>query len=150
MINIHTICTTKLMKIFLPDMVQNGFCRVLNVSSTASYIPVPKMSVYAATKAYLRSLSKTINLELEKTDVSVTALCPGATSTAFPYKAKMEHTLLYRLFVMTPNDVAAIGYKALIRKKPYIVAGRYNKILVLFSKLFPAFIVNSATKRMLR
>jgi len=150
MINVHTISLTKMMKLFIPDMVQNGYGRVLNLSSTASYTQIPNMSVYAATKAYISSLSKTINVELKKTGVSITALCPGATSTALPYKAGMESTLLYRLFVMNPNDVANIGYKALMRRKPYIVPGLYNKILVLFSKLFPAFIVNPVTKRLLR
>ena len=150
MICVHTIGITKMMKLFLPDMVQNGYGRILNLSSTASYMSVYNMSVYAATKSYISSLSKTINVELKGTGVSITALCPGATSTALPYKAGMEHTLLYRLFVMTPEDVANIGYKALMREKPYVVAGMYNKILVLFSKLFPVFIVNSITKRMLR
>jgi len=150
MINVHTICMTKMMKLFLPDMVHNGYGRVLNLSSTASFTSIPNMSVYAATKAYVSSLSKTINLELKGTGVSITALCPGATSTDFPYKAEMESTLLYRLFVMTPKDVANIGYKALTRRKPSIVVGLYNKILVLFSKLFPPFIVNFVTKRMLR
>jgi len=150
MINTHIMCTTKMIKLFLPDMVQNGYGRVLNLSSTASYMPVFKMAVYAATKAYISSLSKTINMELKGTGVSITALCPGATSTALPYKAGMEHTLLYRLFVMNPTAVANIGYKALMRGKPCVVAGVYNKILVLFSKLLPAFIVNSITKRMLK
>jgi len=150
MISVHTICIAKMMKLFLPDMVQNGYGRILNLSSTASYTSVTNMSVYAATKAYISSLSKTINVELKGTGVSITALCPGATSTAFARKARMEHTLLFRLFVMNPKDVANIGYKALMRRKPYIVAGLYNKILVLFSKLFPAFIVNPVTKRMLR
>jgi len=150
MINVHIISMAKMMKFFLPDMVKTGYGRVLNLSSTASFTPVPNMSVYAATKASVSSLSKTINLELKKTGVSITTLCPGATSTAFPYKAGMESTLLYRLFVMKPKDVANIGYKALMGKKPYIVPGFYNKALVLFSKLFPAFIVNYVTKWMLR
>jgi len=150
MINVHTKCMMEMMKLFLPDMVQNGYGRVLNLSSTASYTSVPNMGVYAATKAFISSLSKTVNVELKKTGVSITALCPGATNTAFARKAGMEHTLLFRLFVMNPNDVANIGYKALMRKKPYIVAGLYNKTLVLFSKLFPAFIVNPVTKKLLR
>jgi len=150
MINTHIRCTTKMIKLFLPDMVQNGYGRVLNLSSTASYMPVFKMAVYAATKAYITSLSKTINLELKGPGASITALCPGATSTALPYKAGMEHTLLYRLFVMNPTAVANVGYKALMRGKPCVVAGVYNKLLVLCSKFLPAFIVNSITKRMLR
>ena len=150
MMNVHMICVTKMMKLFLPDMVKNGFGQVLNLSSTASFMSVPNMSVYAATKAYMSSLSKTINVELKRTGVSITALCPGATSTAFAYKAGMESTLLYRLFVMTPTDVANIGYRALMREKPQIIAGFYNRTLVRFSKLFPRFIVNPITRRMLR
>ena len=150
MMTLHTTCTTKMMKLFLPDMVHNGYGRVLNLSSTASYMPVFKMSVYAATKAYISSLSKTINMELKGTGVSVTALCPGATSTAFAHKAGMENTLLFRMFVMSSTDVANIGYKALIRGRPYVIAGAYNKLLVLLTRLLPAFIVNPITKLMLR
>ena len=150
MVNVHITCTTKLMKLFLPDMIHNGYGRVLNLSSTASYLSVYHMAVYAATKAYILSLSKTINMELKGSGVNITALCPGATSTAFAHKAGMMHTLLFRLFVMNPKDVAKIGYKALLRGKPYVIVGTYNKFLVLFAKLLPAFIVNPIIKRMLR
>ena len=150
MMALHMFSATKLMKLFLPEMIYNGYGRILNVSSTASYLAVFNMSVYAATKAYIFSLSKTINAELKGTGVSVTALCPGATSTAFALKAEMEHTLLFRIFVMDPKEVADIGYKALMRGKPYVIAGLYNKIVVLLSRLLPAFIVNPVIKRMLR
>lgn len=147
MIHLHTICLTKMLKVFLPDMVENGYGRVLNLSSTATYMPVPNMAVYAATKAYISSLSKTLNEELKGTGVSITTLYPGATQTAFAYKARMEHTLLYRLFVMNPITVANIGYKALMYGKPYTIAGLYNQGVVLSSKIFPAFIVNAVKKK---
>ena len=150
MIYVHTICTTILMKLFIPDMVKNGYGRVLNLGSTASYIPVPYMAVYAATKSYIYSLSKTLNVELKGSGVTVTALCPGATNTAFAHKAEMENTLLFRLFVMRPDFVANVGYKAMMRGRSYIVVGIYNKMLILFSKLFPSFIVDRVTKKMLR
>lgn len=150
MIHLHTISFTKMMKVFLPDMVQNGYGRVLNLSSTSSYLAVPNMAVYGATKAYISSLSKTLNVELKGTGVSITTLYPGATQTAFAHKARMEHTLLYRLFVMNPRAVANKGYKALMHGKPYTIAGLYNQAIVLSSKIFPAFIVNPITKKMLR
>ena len=150
MMSVHMLTTTKMMKLFLPDMIKNNYGRILNISSTSSYMPVFNLSVYAATKAYISSLSKTMNGELKGTGVTVTALCPGATSTAFALKAEMEHTLLFRMFVMNPNDVAHIGYRALMHGKPHVIAGFYNKMVVFFYRLLPAFIVNPIIKRMLR
>jgi short-subunit dehydrogenase len=150
MIKVHAICTTEMMKLFMPDMVKSKYGRVLNLGSIASYMVCPNESVYAATKAYALSVSKAIASELKGTGVTVTTLCPGATHTEFARKAGMEHTLLFRLFVMKPEKVANIGFRALMRGKTYIVAGAYNKLIVLSSKLLPAFILNPATKMMLR
>ena len=109
----------------------------------------PNDSVYAATKAYILSVSKGIGAELKGTGVTITTLCPGATNTEFAHKAGMEKTLLFRIFVMESKRVANIGYKALMRGKTYVIAGFYNKLLVLSSKLLPAFILNPVTKIML-
>lgn len=150
MIKVHAICTTEMMKLFISDMVENKYGRVLNLGSTASYMPCPGNSVYAATKAYVLSVSKGMSMELKGSGVTITALCPGATATEFARKAGMERTLLFRLFVMKPEAVANIGYKALMRGKTYVIAGVYNKLLILSSKLLPAFISNSVTKMMLK
>jgi len=150
MIKIHIICTTEMMKLFIPDMVKNRYGRVLNLGSTASYMPCPNSAVYGAAKAYVLSASKGIGAELKKTGVTVTALCPGATNTEFAGKAGMKHTLLFKIFVMKPETVANIGYKALMRGKPYVVVGVYNKLLILSTKLLPPFIVSPMTKMMLR
>jgi len=150
MIKVHAICTTEMMKLFIPDMVENKYGRVLNLGSIASHMACPNESVYAATKAYVLSVSKGIGAELKGTGVTITTLCPGATHTEFASKAGMEHTLLFRIFVMEPKAVANIGYKALMGGKASVTAGAYNKLLVLSSKLLPDFIVNSVTKIMLK
>ncbi|MCL2573441.1 MAG: SDR family oxidoreductase [Defluviitaleaceae bacterium] len=150
MIKVHVIHTTEMMKFFIPNMVKNGYGRVLNLGSTASFMPCPNSSVYGATKAYVLYVSKGISEELKKTGVTVTALCPGATNTAFAHKAKMEHTLLFRAFVMKPESVASIGYRAMMRGKSRVVAGTYNKLLVMSTMLLPEFITNPITKAMLR
>jgi len=150
MIKVHAINTTEMMKQFIPDMVKSGYGRVLNLGSTASYMACPNSSVYGATKAYVLSVSKGIGTELKGTGVTITALCPGATNTEFARKAEMEDTLLFRLFVMKPDAVANIGYKALIRGKAYVIPGLYNKLLILSSKLLPSFILNPMTKMMLK
>ena len=150
MINVHITCTTEMMKLFIPDMVKNKYGRVLNLGSTGSYMACPNDSVYAATKAYILSVSKGIGAELKGTGVTITTLCPGAAKTEFAQKAGIESTMLFRMFVMDPKRVASIGYKALMRRKAYVITGVYNKLLVLSSKLLPAFILNPVTKIMLK
>ena len=74
---------TRLMKLFLPDMVKRGSGKVLNVSSTAANMPGPLQAVYYATKAYLTSVSNAIWRELKGTGVTVTALMREAMQTGF-------------------------------------------------------------------
>ena len=150
MIQLHAIFTTELMKLFVPDMVSSGYGRILNLGSTGSYMPVPYDAVYGATKAYVLSVSKAINAELSGSGVSVTTLCPGATNTGFAEKADLEGTLLFKLFVMEPSRVAEIGYKALMKRRTTVIAGMYNKMLVLSSKIVPPPLLNSVSMRMLK
>lgn len=149
MINLHAVFTTEMMKLFLPSMLQQKKGHILNVGSTGSFIPCPGDAVYAATKAYLLSVSKAINAELKGTGVTITTLCPGSTATEFAKKAGMEETLLFKLFVMKPEMVANIGYKALMKRKASVIAGIYNKILVFSSYLLPNSLMNYLTKKML-
>jgi len=149
MIHLHAIFATEMMKLFIPGMVERGSGRVCNLGSTGSYMPCPYDAVYAATKAYLLSVSKAIAAELRGSGVSVTTLCPGATETELAQKAGIEHTLLFKFFVMNPAQVAEIGYRATMRGKPTVIAGVYNKLLVVSSKITPSPILNAVTKKML-
>lgn len=150
MMHLHMIFTTQMMKLFLPPMVAHRSGRILNVGSTGSYIACPYDAVYAATKAYILSLSKGIRAELKGTGVSVTVLCPGSTKTGFAGKAGMEDTLLFKRFVMNPERVARIGYRALMKRKESVIAGLYNKLLVFSSYLLPNAFVNFLSKKMLQ
>lgn len=149
MIQLHSICTTELMKFFLPSMVEKKYGRIINLGSTGSYMACPNDAVYAATKAYILQMSKGINAELKGTGVVVTTLCPGSTKTAFASKAGMESTLLFTLFVMEPETVADIGYRAMLKGRTSIIVGLYNKLLVFTSKITPSTILNSLTQKML-
>jgi len=150
MIRLHAIFTTEMMKLFLPGMINNQYGRILNLGSTGSFIPCPYDAVYAATKAYILSVSKGINAELKGTGVSITTLCPGSTKTEFAIKAGIEKTLLFNIFPMAPEFVAKIAYKALLKKKTYVVAGLYNKLQVFSAKILPSGITNALTKIMLK
>ncbi|MFY0576905.1 SDR family NAD(P)-dependent oxidoreductase [Cystobacter fuscus] len=83
MIDLNIRALTALTRAFLPGMVARGRGYVLNVASTAAFLPGPLMAVYFASKAYVLSLSNALHEELRGQGVRVTALCPGYTETEF-------------------------------------------------------------------
>ncbi len=150
MIQVHIKALTALTKLVLPGMIARRYGHILNVGSTGSYMPCPCDAVYAATKSYVLSFSNGLYQELKGTGVTVTCLCPGATETLFADKADISNTLLFKLFVMQPETVAAIGYKNLLKGKRTVTAGLYNKLLVLSAKLLPTAIINPIAQWMVR
>src|SRR6266850_2772089 len=81
LIDLNVAGLTAMLAHFVPPMVARGQGRVLNVASIAAFQPVPSLATYAATKAYVLSLTESLSEELKGTGVSVTALCPGITAT---------------------------------------------------------------------
>ena len=79
--NIHAL--TCLTFRALPVIKKPGRGAILDVSSIASFLPLPNSAVYAATKAYVTSFSKAVRAELRPSNVSITTLCPGPVSTEF-------------------------------------------------------------------
>src|SRR5690606_38620052 len=83
MINVNVTSLMLLTKLYLPGMVARGQGRILNVSSTASFLSGPLQSVYYATKAFVTSFSQALAEELRDKGVTATALCPGMVNTEF-------------------------------------------------------------------
>ena len=79
--------------------------------------------------------------ELKGTGVTVTTLCPGATRTNFAKRAKIEDIRLFKGYVMDADKVAEIGYKALMKGKPVVVAGMLNKIMTSSVRFSPRGLV---------
>ena len=83
------------------------------------------MSVYYASKAFVLSLSEAIYEELQESGVTVTALCPGPTTTGFEKNAGMENAKMFHVFgVETAKAVAKSGYKGLMQGKAVVYHGR--------------------------
>lgn len=149
MIQVHIAALTHLTKLFLPGMLKRGHGRILNVGSTGSFIPGgPLNAVYCATKAYVLSFSEAIADELKDTGVTVTALCPGATSTEFARRADIEDIRLFRFQcgVMDARKVAEIGYQALMKGERSVVAGMANKLTVLSLKWMPRRLMTTTAR----
>jgi short-subunit dehydrogenase len=122
MINLNVVTLTALSRFFLPDFVQRNKGKILNVSSTASYMPGPLQAVYYATKAFVTFLSNALAEELHDTDVTVTALLPGATETEFARASGMDKTTLFNK-TASARSVAEDGYKGMIKGKLDVVSG---------------------------
>jgi uncharacterized protein len=144
LIALNVAVTTELLSRFLPPMVRRGHGRVLNVCSVASFLPVPTMATYAATKAYLLSLSESLAEELDGTGVTITALCPGITDT--PMKTAIERThprvaSLPGLAVSAVGGVAADGVDACMRGEVVRIPGLLNQVATLSGRALPRWLV---------
>jgi short-subunit dehydrogenase len=88
MLLVNVMALTSLTRKLLPQMIARRRGAILNVSSSAGFLPIPEFNVYAATKAYVTSFSEALRAELRGTGVTVTALCPGPVHTEFQEHAK--------------------------------------------------------------
>lgn len=122
MIRLNIIALTALTRLFLPNMVQRNSGRILNTSSTASLMAGPMQAVYFATKAYVTSFSNAIAEELHDTNITVTALMPGATETDFGKISGMDKTPLFD-DTASAREVAQTGYDAMMEGDLDALAG---------------------------
>lgn len=137
LIQVNAITPTVLTKLFLQDMLDNKFGKILFLGSTASYCPAMYSAVYCASKAYILSFSESLSMELQGSGVTVTCLCPGATKTEFAAKANLTKTRLFNIALMDAKSVAKIGYRTLMDNRPLVISGWLNNLLVGSMKFTP-------------
>lgn len=148
MLQVNVVAMTHLTRLFLPEMLRAKRGRILNVASTAAFQAGPFMAVYYASKAYVLSFSEAVAAELEGSGVTVTALCPGPTTTGFQQRAGIENTPLFRANTMSSREVARIGYRGLMRGERIVIPGATNKLLALATRLAPRRLATAIAKRL--
>jgi len=149
MINLNITTLTHLCKLFLKDMVKRGHGKIMNVASTAAFQPGPTMAVYYATKAYVLHFTEAVANEVEKTGVSITALCPGATASGFQAAAKMEDSNLVKgKRLPTSKQVAKYGYKSMLRGKRVAIHGFKNYLLANSIRFTPRSLVIKIVRKL--
>lgn len=137
-VQLNIISLMSLTKFYLKEMTVRNSGRILQLASSLAKAPTPYMSVYAATKAFVLSFSEAIMQELEESDVTVTALLPGATDTDFFHKAKAENSVVYReTSLYNPADVAKAGYDAMMKGDSTVAPGAMNKAQGILSTILP-------------
>jgi uncharacterized protein len=137
---VNVAALTLVTRHFVPRMIAQQRGAILNVSSSAGFLPIPGSAVYAATKAYVTSFSEALRAELRGTGVSVCALCPGPVVTEFQQVAKregMKPDLGPQFIVVTVQQVVRDALGALEADRPLIIPGFAMKLLMLLARLMP-------------
>lgn len=143
-IALNVAAATEMLSAFVPPMVERGRGRVLNVASTSSFVPVPYMATYAASKAYLLSLTESLAEELGVHGVTMTALCPGVTETPMLTAMEKADPALTRAVSFTVSDVDEVadeGYQACMAGEVIRVPGYVNLLTTLSSRMMPRWVV---------
>lgn len=143
---------TRISHAALAAMVPRRRGYLLNVSSVASFQAAPNLAVYAATKAYVTSLTESLHEEVRGTGVHVTALCPGLTRTEFQSVSNSaEYATQYPGFAwLTPEEVASAGLRDVAAGKAVSVPGLLYKGLVSASAITPRGLSRRLTGLVLR
>jgi len=149
MLGLHLVTFTKLFRLFLPEMRERRSGAIINVSSVAGLMPLPYLSLYAATKAFMVSLGDGVGREAEKYGVVVQTCCPGRTTTDFHETAGVRE---YQApgGEQTADEVVAESLVALDRRRSLVVTGRRNRLLALLQQIMPRRAVLWAAERVLR
>jgi short-subunit dehydrogenase len=137
---VNVVALTSLTRRLLPQMIARKRGGILNVSSSAGFLPIPELAVYAATKAYVTSFSEALRAELRGTGVSVCVLCPGPVHTEFQEVANRPggQPDSGPEFVHVPvNQVVRDALGALEADRPLVIPGFLMKLGMLFVRLTP-------------
>lgn len=141
MIHLNILSLVELTYQFLPQMQQRGSGSIINLSSIAGFQPLPYMSVYAATKAFVLSFSSALWAENREKGLKVLAVCPGPTKTNFFDIAGFDQLASgssENQRSATPESVVRDALKALEGDNSTVVTGGLpNQIIVNLPRLFP-------------
>lgn len=145
-LNITTL--TELTSLFVPGMVERKDGRILNVASIAAFQPIPSLATYAATKAYVLSLTESLSEELKPHGITATALCPGVTATDMVASAKESNETAAKIPDFMVSDVAGVaaeGYAACMKGEVIRVPGMVNLAAAVAGRASPRWLVRAVS-----
>lgn len=144
MLRLNVQALVSLTHLFLPGMLARKRGGVLNVASTAGFQPIPNMSLYAASKAFVLNFSEALWSECKGRGVRVFCLCPGNTLTRFHQTAGIAKSRMF--FSASAGDVARFGLRKFLRSgRPTAIFGFWNKMMIYAERLIPRRLAIFAT-----
>ena len=141
-ISINCSALSRMMRITVPYMKSDGVKPgIINIASSAGFLPQPGFAAYAASKSYVISFSRAMSYELKSLGISVTAVCPGPVRTDFQRRAtegrEADFNDWRKNFVIDPIKLARVSLKASVKGKRMLVYPFSQKMLHLASKILP-------------
>lgn len=144
MITLNVMALVALTHRYLTKMRERNEGVIINVSSTASFQPIPFFATYAATKAFVTSFSEAIAEENRLHNIHILNLCPGPTETGFFEAANIGKSVqdqMAQKSMQTPEEVVESALKAIDRRKTTKVSGWFNYVISIFGYLTPDWLV---------
>jgi hypothetical protein len=139
LLSLNISALTHLTHHFIQPMVKRGAGKILNIASVAAFQPVPSMAAYAASKAFVLSLTESLSEELRGTGVSITALCPGLTKTELVENLMAQD--VPEFMMSSTQEVAREGYNALMANEVIRIPGVANQAAVTWAQHQPRWLV---------
>ena len=147
---VNMVALTQLTGGLLPGMIARKRGAILNVSSSACFLPIPNFAVYSATKAYVTSFSEALRGELRGSGVGVTALCPGPVRTEFMDVAQRKSTRDTKgdpeIAYVVVREVVAAALRGVERDRAIVIPGRIMKIGMALVRLTPMPLLRLANR----
>src|SRR5437762_6416610 len=146
---VNIVALTMLTRHLLPRMIARRCGGILNVSSSAGFLPIPDFAVYAATKAYVTSFSEALRAELRRTGVSVCSPCPGPVHTEFQEIAKRpsgQSESGPEFVHVSVEQVVRDALAALEADLPLVIPGFIMKLGMFLVRITPMSILRWASR----
>jgi hypothetical protein len=150
MIDLNVRALVELTRLVLPGMVAQGRGGIINVVSMSAFQPVPYLSVYAATKAFVLSFTEGVASEVEGTGVVLQALCPGNIPTEFQQVAGTREAAYTKSPATSAEDVVAASLRALDARRLTVIPSLQDRITVALQGLVPRSMVRKIAGRLFR
>lgn len=138
MVDLNCRGLTHMTRLCLPYMIDDSL--VVNISSIAAFVPLPRMTVYSATKSYILAFSKALREELRPRGINVLVACPGIMETNFydaAYAPEGPSRFLETLPKVSPAEFAEGSLRAAKRKKAFYTKSLFYKFYHVLAKIVP-------------
>jgi short-subunit dehydrogenase len=150
MLFVNVVALTSLTRRLLPQMIAQKRGAIVNVSSSAGFLPMSGLAVYAASKSYVTSFSEAIRMELRGTGVNVTTLCPGPVHTEFTQVAKRSSHRKQKsgpeFAHVSVEEVVRTTLDAVERDRPLVIPGFIMKLGMFLVRITPMSILRLASR----
>jgi len=149
MLNLNIYSLTRLTHLFLKDMVARKSGGIINISSLASFQPMPYFAVYAATKSYVTSFTIALYEEYRQQGINILGVCPGYTKTNFNKRAQISSKSMPG-YMMSSETVVEQSLRAFEKKKYILINGKINSFAKFITSILPQKCILKMTKSVIK